>query len=161
MRLGTKNRLLTVLVLTMCSIIIFGTQTAMANYWDEKSNIEKFLDNDETYLRFNWTKVYSGIYADYLAKNASLQNISLGRVYVYNPDYWNNGYVFNYHITSDGYIIFIDPQSNKIITWNDAKYRFKGNPKIEYVRYFHYYPYHYYDGVGELPYDMKRATSFY
>jgi len=128
------------LILTLISLV----SPVMGEYLSERITIEKFLKDDKTNERFDWHNTYSGTYAYYFARNASLQyNLSLGRVYVYSDTDSINGYVFNYVKTSDGYYIFIDAQTDKIVTWSEVKNRFNGKPEIGYVKYYHYYPFLY------------------
>lgn len=137
-------------------VILVGSASAQSimDYSTAKEKITAFLIEDATNHRFNWTKTPSQAYAYHVARNASIKGIPLGRAYFANGTDKTIGYVFNYYVTSENYIMFIDPQTDKIVTWKEASARFKVPWKpsyLEYTTYYRYYPNIYNEGVGELP----------
>jgi len=140
-------------------IILIGSASATTmDYSTAKEKITAFLIEDSTNHRFNWTTTYSGVYAYYVAKNASIQGIPMGRAYFTNGSDKTIGYVFNYYVTSEQYFMFIDPQTDKILTWKESTTRFKASWKpafMGYTTYYHYYPNIYNEGVGDVPADFR------
>lgn len=143
-------------------VILVGSASASMDYGTAVKKITIFLEEDDTNLRFNWQTTPSSAYVYHVSRNASLQKITIGRAYFYNETDKTNGYVFGYYITSENNVLFIDAQTDKILTYNQATTRFKASWKpavMRYVKYYKYYPYLYYEGVGLLDNDMVRSTT--
>lgn len=142
-------------------VILSGSASASMNYGTAIEKLTSFLEKDDTNLRFNWQNTPSSAYVYHVLRNASFQNITMGRAYFYNETERTTGYVFGYYITSENNVLFIDAQTDKILTYDQATTRYKASWKpasMRYVKYYKYYPYLYYEGVGMLDKDMIRST---
>ena len=142
----------TTITVILIFVILIGSASATSmDYSTAKEKIIAFLIEDSTNHRFNWTNTPSQAYAYHVSRNASFKGIPMGRAYFANGSDKTMGYVFNYYVTSEGYFLFIDPQTDKILTWSEATRRFKVPWKpsyLEYTTYYHYYPNIYNEGVG-------------
>lgn len=154
----TKIKQASVLCLTL--ILLSLMPIASAEYQEEKTEIEKFLKQDDTNKRCKDKNISSKICSHWLAQNASKQNITLGRVYMHNATMTKpkKGYYFNYYITEEGYFFFINPKQDKALNYHQAKQKYK-NTVIGHTRYYYYYPFDYYEGAGFAPDWLVRATA--
>ena len=125
-------------------------------YWEEREEMVKFLATDKTDMDARETVRLSSTSAYYLAKSANESGFRFGTAKFYNP-YEKVGYVFCYTITSDGYFVFIDPETDAIYTYNEAKHRLSSGMEIPYVRYHYFYPFVYRSGSGPAPAWMSRV----
>jgi len=137
------------------AILLVAISPAVSGeYWEEREEIVKFLatDKTDTDARFS----LSSTAAYYLAKNASESGFMFGTVKFYNP-YEKVGYVFCYNITSDNYFVFLDPETDAIYTYNEAKHRLSSGVEIPYTRYHYFYPFGWGGGSGPAPAWMSKA----
>jgi len=119
-------------------------------YWEEREEIVKFLATDKTDVDARKSISLSSTTAYYLAKNANESGFRFGTVKFYNP-HERVGYVFCYNITSDNHFVFIDPETDAIYTYNEAKHRLSSGVEISYTRYHYFYPFTQYSGAGPAP----------
>lgn len=136
-------------------LLVIISPAVSGGYWEEREEIVKFLATDKTDTDAHKTISLSSTTAYYLAKNANESGFRFGTVKLYNP-YERVGYVFCYNITSDNHVVFIDPETDAIYTYNEAKHRLSSGVEIPFVRYHYFYPFIYNSGVGPAPEWLSR-----
>lgn len=145
--------IVSIILLTMIPVI-------SAEYTDEYKELSDFLNSDNTNI-IHQGKL-SSISAYYLTENASYNNISLGMVKLYNPDarvaYFFCYYIYYNEEYNRNSYIFIDPETDRIYSFSNARYRLYGIDISETI-YYRYYPYSYNEGSGYAPDWMIRCYN--
>lgn len=125
-----------------------------APYWiKEEYNLIQFLKSDQTNIAAKGNNMRPEVAGYYLARNASAKNISLGIVRLYHDEPGINiGYWFCYTKTSLGIWLFIDPKTDIVCTFIQARdRRIHHDLDLCYATYYHYYPFVYSEGSCEAP----------